>query len=231
MSLKINRLSEGVFDPTLGPLITAWGFGKGHRATRDTLRLDSLLAITGINRTRIENGLLLKEDARIEFNFSAIAKGYGCDRVAEMLMRNGVTNFMVEIGGEIRCGGKSPSGGRWRISVDRPLLADSVVHESQCILELAGGGLATSGNYRNYRREGGRVLGHTISPVTGRPVETDVLSASVVAPTAMEADALATALMALGSERAKRLVVDEGYGALLVLADSTVWTHNLPLAR
>lgn len=223
MSRRINDISGGAFDPTLGPLITAWGFGKGHKASADTLRLDSLLEMTGIARTRLVGNILVKEHRGIQFNFSAIAKGFGCDRVAEMLERNGVKDYLVEIGGEIRCSGKSPSGQKWRIAIDRPVVSDSVVHEAQCVLTLSGMGMATSGNYRNFHGKGNARYGHTISSRTGRPVQTDVLSATVVAPTAMEADALATALMAMDSERGKRLVRKLRLPALLVLADSTVW--------
>ncbi len=226
MSRKINRLTGGAFDPTLGPLITAWGFGKGHSATRDTLRIDSLLGITGLTKTHLSGKTLIKGDRRIEFNYSAIAKGFGCDKVGEMLSRNGVKDYLVEIGGEIYCSGKSPSGGKWRISVDRPIVSDSVIHESQCIVELTGKGLATSGNYRNFHRDSSGIYGHTISALTGRPARTDVLSASVIAPTAMEADALATAMMALGSDKAEQLASAQGMAVMLVLSDSTVWTSD-----
>lgn len=226
MSRHVNELSDGAFDPTLGPLITAWGFGKGHEATADTLRLDSLLQITGIVKTRIENNRLLKADPRIAFNFSAIAKGYGCDLVAEMLERNGVTNYLVEIGGEIRCGGKSPKGTDWRVSIDRPVWSDSVVHDSQCVVEISNQGLATSGNYRNFNEHSAPGTGHTISARTGRPVATDVLSATVIAPTTMEADALATAMIALGSERAKDLATRLGYPVILIFADNSVWQQD-----
>lgn len=223
MSVRVNRLSGGAFDPTLGPLITAWGFGKGHKATADTLRIDSLLSLTGITRSRIENGFVIKGHPAMQFNFSAIAKGYGCDRVAAMLERNGVTDYLVEIGGEIRCGGSSPSGRDWRVSVDRPVVSDSVLHESQCVVSFTGMGMATSGDYRNFHGEGDGRYGHTISPVTGRPARTDVLSATVMASSAMEADALATAFMAMGSERAKKLAADLQLPVLLVLADASVW--------
>lgn len=226
MSRKINRITDGAFDPTLGPFITAWGFGKGHSPTQDTLRIDSLLNITGLDKTRLSGRMLVKGDRRIEFNYSAIAKGFGCDKVGEMLSRNGVTDYLVEIGGEIYCSGKSPSGGKWRISVDRPVMSDSVIHESQCIVELTGKGLATSGNYRNFRRDAAGTYGHTISALTGRPARTDVLSASVIAPTAMEADALATAMMAMGSEKAEQLASAHGMAVMLVLSDSTVWTSD-----
>lgn len=222
MSRRINKETDGAFDPTLGPLITAWGFGKGHKATSDTLRLDSLLAITGIERTHISGDMIIKGDRRIEFNFSAIAKGYGCDRVAAMLERNGVKDYLVEIGGEIRCAGISPSGGDWKISIDRPVTTDRINHTSQCVVAFSGKGMATSGNYRNFHESGGERYGHTISSRTGRPVRTDVLSATVIAPTAMEADALATSMMALGSEKAMSLASKRCLPAMLILADSTV---------
>lgn len=226
-SVRINKLTNGAFDPTLGPLITAWGFGKGHKATADTLRLDSLMAFTGISKTSLCKGRLTKQDVRTQFNFSAIAKGYGCDEVSRMLARNGVGNRLVEIGGEINCAGKSPAGKKWRVSVDRPIMTDSVIHESQCVIEITDCGLATSGNYRNFHTSaGGETYGHTISAKTGRPVRTDVLSATVVAPTCMEADALATSMMALGSEEATKLAVSLDYPVMLVLNDMSVWENK-----
>lgn len=223
MSRKINRETGGAFDPTLGPLIEAWGFGRGHTPTADTLRIDSLLRITGIGRTSLRGSLIVKEDIRIKFNFSAIAKGYGCDRVAEVLRRNGVKNYLVEIGGEIACAGISPSGGKWRISVDKPVATDTICHLSQCIISVTDAGIATSGNYRNFHQEGGHTFGHTISSTTGRPVQTDVVSATVIAASAMEADALATSMMAMGSEKSRHLAVSRQLAVMLITADNKVW--------
>lgn len=223
MSKKINSLSGGMFDPTLSPLITAWGFGPGHEATSDTLRIDSLLSITGLEKTSLRRGILIKENKSIQFNFSAIAKGYGCDRVAEMLKKNGVDNYLVEIGGEITASGKSPRGGDWTISVDRPVFNDTaIVHESQVIIAFTDQGMATSGNYRNFHGKGSERYGHTISPLTGRPVSTDILSATVIAPTAMEADGLATAFMTLGRKKTEELNKSLKLPVLLICAD-TVW--------
>ena len=232
-SRRINAQTGGAFDPTLGPLITAWGFGKGHKATADTARVDSLLKLVGITRTRLDNGHIVKDDDRIEFNFSAIAKGYGVDKVADMLARNGVKNYLVEIGGEIRADGKSPSNEDWRVGIDRPVYEHGAVHETQAVISFTGRGLATSGNYRNFQTDGEQRYGHTISATTGRPVRTDVLSASVVAPTCMEADALATSMMAMGSTRAIALADSLRLPVLLVLADSTVYTSPsmLPLIQ
>lgn len=224
MSRKINRISDGVFDPTLSPLITAWGFGPGHKATADTTRIDSLLRIVGIGKTRLHENILIKDDRAIQFNFSAIAKGYGCDRVAEMFKRNEVEDFMVEIGGEIRASGKNPTGTKWAISIDKPVISDSEpVHDSQVIIAFTDMGLATSGNYRNYHNNGAGRYGHTISPITGRPIQTDVLSATVLASTAMEADGLATAFMAMGSDKSKQIAKKLQLPVMLICSD-TVWT-------
>lgn len=224
MSRRIWKMSGGMFDPTLGPLIKAWGFGPGHQATSDTLRIDSLLRFTGIGKTRLENGKLIKDDVRTNFNFSAIAKGYGCDRVAETLRRNGVENYLVEIGGEIAAGGKSPRGGEWNVAIDRPVhgaTADN--RQAQGVIGITGKGVATSGNYRNFHQQKGRYYGHTISAATGRPVETDVISATVVAPSCMEADGLATAMMAMGSAKGRHLADSLGLPVMLILRDSTEW--------
>ena len=226
-SLKVNSESEGRFDPTLSPLITAWGFGPGHKATPDTARVDSLLRFVGISKTRISNGCLVKDDPRIQFNLSAVAKGYGCDAVGEMLARNGVKDYLVEIGGEIASAGESPRGRDWKVSIDRPVFSpDYPIHESECIIRISGKGLATSGNYRNIHKVGKGHYGHTISPLTGRPVQTDVISATIVAPTCMEADAYATACMAMGSDASEKMVERLKLPAMLVLADSTVWIND-----
>lgn len=223
MSLLVNGRSGGAFDPTVSPLVTAWGFGKGHKATADTTRIDELLKYVGIGKTRLHGNLLLKNDPRLEFNFSAIAKGYGCDAVGEMFLRNGVRNFLIEIGGEILAHGESPRGGKWRVSVDAPIRSEGVVHLSQCVFEIGDEGVATSGNYRNYHEKKGQVYGHTIDPVTGRPVQTDVLSATVIASTAMEADAYATAAMALGSARAQQMAQKYGLAMMLIMPGNKIW--------
>lgn len=225
-SLLISEKSGGMFDPTLSPLITAWGFGKGHTATADTAAVDSVLRFVGIRKTRLKGNMIVKDDRRTEFNFSAIAKGYGCDMVGETFRRNGVSDYLVEIGGEITAGGKGPNGNGWRISIDKPIVTDSVIHESQTIIDITDCGMATSGNYRNFHRQNGLTFGHTISPVTGRPVATDIISATVIAPSCMEADAAATACMALPSSKAKEMLKALNFSGMLVLSDSTVWTTS-----
>lgn len=223
-SQKAYKISDGMFDPTISPLITAWGFGKGHIPNADTLNITEIMTYVGFDKTSLSGDTLIKQDNRINFNFSAIAKGYACDAVAAMFRRNGVTDYLVEIGGEIAMAGISPSMSQWKVSVDRPLMSDSnVIHDACAVLKITDAGMATSGNYRNFHTSEGQTIGHTISPVTGRPTITDVISATVIAPSAMDADAIATACMASGSNEAKRMVSALGYEALLILSDSTTW--------
>ena len=225
-SKKVNEKSDGLFDPTVSPLVTAWGFGLGHKATSDTTRIDSILDFVGLNKTRLDKDVLIKEDIRTQFNFSAIAKGYACDQVGEMFKRNEVKDYMVEIGGEISLSGMSPSGHDWRISIDAPVEKNDETHESFMVISLTDKGVATSGDYRNFTLKDGVKLAHTISPLTGRPALSDVLSATVIAPSCMEADAAATACMAAGSTKALEILKYLNYDGLLILADSVIITPD-----
>ena len=189
--------------------------------------VDSMMSRVGISECRIgPDGVIEKKHPRTEFNFSAITKGYGCDAVGEMLRRNGCEDFLVEIGGEICLSGESPRGGAWNVMIDAPVdNADAVVHSEMMTLSLTGCGIATSGNYRNYRMTDRGKTSHTISPVTGMPVtlapaDTLVLSATVVAPSAMEADALATACMLLPPSLSRGMMRAAG-ASRLILAVST----------
>lgn len=219
-SVVINKLSHGNFDPTVSPLVDAWGFGKNHTPTADTLAIDSILNFVGISKTHITGSHIVKDNPLIQFNFSAIAKGYGCDAIGDMFKRNEVTDFMVEIGGEIVLSGYSPSGGNWKIAIDAPVEDNNPGEESVTILSLTDASIATSGNYRNYRVDNGKKTAHTISPVTGYPVIGEILSATIIAPSCMEADAIATACMASSSENARALVKDTNVEALFVYEDS-----------
>ncbi len=236
MSKKVNGISNGLFDPTLSPLIKAWGFGKGHTPTADTARIESILTYVGIDKTRIENDTLFKSSKEISFNFSAIAKGYGVDVAAQSLFDHGCTDLMFEIGGEVVCRGLNPEGKKWRILIETPdeeYLKEVFKNNKkpsfsdQLIVELTDEALATSGNYRNFHTDAsGQAFGHTISPVTGRPVKTDILSASIIAPTCMEADALATACMAMGSEEAMEMLKKEGIAGAFILSSGEVLIND-----
>ncbi len=221
-SQAINKASGGAFDPTVGPLVSLWGFGeKGYDGrVPSQAEIDSALISVGINRCHIKGKNIIKPSPDTRFNFSAITKGYGCDKVAEMLHRNGCTDYMVEIGGEISLSGKNPHGKPWLIMIDAPIQDNNgVIHQKMATVAITNCGVATSGNYRNYHEgENGKKYGHTISPITGHPIETNTLSATIIAPSAMLADALATSCMVMKPDEAIRMVDGmNGCEALLVV--------------
>ncbi len=229
LSKRVSDLSGGAFDPTVAPLVKLWGFGpesEGRPDVPDSSLVTKVLGLVGIGDCRLdaEGMRVVKKSPDTSFDFSAIAKGYGVDRVASMLRRNGVHNYMVEIGGEIALQGYSPRGKRWRIQVDAPVVAEKpeALHSRFFVLELGPEPVAVagSGNYRNRRTTSdGRVVWHTISPVTGYPVQTSTLATSVVAPTCAFADALATAAMAMPADDAMAMAEDlkaEGVGLMII---------------
>lgn len=218
---RVAAASGGAFDPTVAPLVELWGFGRHrHDSVPSREAVDSVLATVGIADCRMEGLTVVKKHGGTQFDFSAIAKGYGCDRVASVLARNGCGDYMVEIGGEVVVGGKSPRGDNWRVMIDAPVGGEVPVHERLAVIEPEGG-VATSGNYRNYRDTPGGRVGHTIDPLTGYPRQTVTLGATVVAPRCMTADALATAIMAMEPDSAVAMVERmEGVEALIVTGDS-----------
>ena len=224
-SQRINRLSGGLFDPTVAPLVNMWGFGYagGDHEPTDA-EIDSCLALVGIDECKIAGGVMTKKSHATQFNFSAIAKGYGIDRVADMLRRHGIENYMVEIGGELSVGGVNAGGEKWRVQIDAPVEDKTGSHERLRVIEVTDCGIATSGNYRNYHDTAHGRVGHTISPVTGKPIKSQVLSATVIAPTAMTADALATALMAMDAADGLRMIEAlDSVEAMIVTRDSDAW--------
>lgn len=181
-SQYVHQLTQGAFDPTVGPLIELYGFGRQKQSSEPTDgEIDSVMQFVGIDGCMISDGRIQKKSPHTTFNFSGIAKGYGVDLIAEMLRRNGVENFLIEIGGDIAGYGKNAQGEPWAIMLE----------PTQHILHLTSGAVATSGNYRKHYGE----HGHIIDPRSGRPTRTGLPAVSVVAPTCMIADAIATACM------------------------------------
>lgn len=224
-SKQVNRWSDGAFDPTVSPLINLWGFGyKNLGVTPTDEQIDSVLHYVGIDSCYLVANHIKKKHPHTSFNFSAITKGYGCDMIAKMMHRNGCDDFMIEIGGEIVVSGCNPKGEKWHIMIDAPIENDtSITHSSAAMIEVANCGIATSGNYRNYRKNSdGKTIGHTIDPKTGQPVATSTLSATVIAPNAMLADAFATACMAMPIDQAVKMIESiPSISALIITADST----------
>lgn len=202
MAHQVSETSNGAFDITVAPLVNAWGFGFGNHDHSVSPNLDTIIPYIGFQKIKLQNNRIIKQDNRIMLDASAIAKGQSCDVIAMLLEENGCENYMVEIGGEITCKGLNPKGEKWHIGIDRPIDDPSNEDkELQVILAISNVGLATSGNYRQFYMKDGKKYAHTINPKTGLPVSHNLLSATVIAPTCMQADAYATAFMVLGVER------------------------------
>lgn len=202
LASKVYEISGGVYDVTVKPLVDKYGFING--VPQANFNVDSVMEFVGFDKISFEEGRLVKEDERIELDFNSIAKGYTVDLVAEELNGFGVKDYIVEIGGEVRCRGINPKEGAWRVGIETPYDGNNNVGSSiQQILTLSDCAMATSGNYRRfYIDASGKKIAHIIDSRTGQSAVTDVLSATVIAPTCAEADAYATMFVALGSERA-----------------------------
>jgi thiamine biosynthesis lipoprotein len=200
-ALDIHCRSGGAFDPTLGPLIDLWGFGPGKAATATPSDADlaQVLARTGADKLRLTPEGLSKSVPDLELNLSAIAKGYGVDRVSALLAEAGHTNTYVEIGGEVSCRGVNAIGIPWRIGVQNP----KIDAEAQAVrvVSMHNRAMATSGDYRNIRELDGILLNHILDPRDGKPVGHLLASVSVLAEDCMTADAVATALIVKGREK------------------------------
>lgn len=210
LSFSVNKATSGAFDPTVAPLVNAWGFGFKNGQLPDSTQVDSLLALIGLSGIHLQDGKLTKDNPLSILDFSAIAKGYGVDKAAQVLRDNGIRNFMVEIGGEVVTEGVNEKGQPWRIGINKPDDdSTSTNTELQDIIALSGKAIATSGNYRNFYINNGRKIAHTINPRTGYPAQQDILSSTVMAPTCAEADAFATAFMVLGMEEARKVLQEQ----------------------
>ncbi len=225
----ISRLSNGAFDITVAPLVNAWGFGKsvalGDEAKRrlgDKAQIDSIKQFVGYQHIRLTDHRLEKDDERITLDASAIAKGYACDIVAQLLRQKGCQNLLVDIGGEVVAQGVNHQGNAWRVGITRPTIdATGAEKELQEVIASSDLCMATSGNYLQYYIANGERRSHTIDPRTGYPVEHSLLSATVCASTCMRADALATACMVLGEQAALNMIERTTDAACyLIIADS-----------
>ena len=207
-SKLVWQQTNGYFDPTVGALVNAYGFGpEKPLAEIDAKTVDSLLNITGFQRVSLEeNGTVSKENKNIYFDFNAIAKGYTVDALATMLSSLGYENYLVEVGGELFAAGINPDKEiPWRVAIDHPEQRETRAFIAT--LPLQNQGLASSGNYRKFRTdEAGNSFVHTVNPITGKSIKSNILSTSVLASTTMLADAYATALMAMPFEKGKILI-------------------------
>lgn len=209
LAQKISDETNGAFDITVAPLVNLWGFGFKHGTTPDKHVIDSIRQFVGYQKITLDTRqpTVSKADPRIMLDCSAIAKGYGCDVVANLLRQHNIRNFMVEIGGEVVTSGISEKRVPWRIGVTKPIDDSLNTHqELQTVLNVTDKAMATSGNYRNFYYKDGKKYAHTIDPNTGYPVQHSLLSATVLAKDCATADAYATSFMVLGVDGTKRIL-------------------------
>lgn len=207
-SEEIVEATNGAFDPTVAPLVNAWGFGPESGDLPDSSAVDSLLSLVGFEKIQFTREYVTKTQPEVQLNFSAVAKGYGVDIIADYLSSKGIENMMVDIGGEIVCKGVNSRGETWRIGIDDPKQSGNMTHA----LAIDNQAIATSGDYRNFYVRDGKKYSHTINPKTGYQVDHSVLSVSVIADDCITADAYATAFMVLGLEESKKVL--EAYPSL-----------------
>lgn len=220
-SYEIWALTDGAFDITAAPLINAWGFGPDATKRFNESIKDRLMELVGMDKIKIVNGKVIKSDPDMCLDVNAIAQGYTVDLVYGYLSDRGLESFLVEVGGEVRTRGTKPGGQPWVIGLDKP--SDGNITPGlyrQADINLVDKALATSGNYRKYYIEDGIKYSHTIDPKTGYPVRHKLLSATIITDDCMTADALATACMVLGLEKARDLINKiDGIDAYLVYSD------------
>ena len=218
-TLDLHAASQGAFGPTVQPLVELWGFGLSKRSEVTDEDVQALMPHVGLSFERIDLNevaeakqyrftTVRKRDPQTRIDFNGIAQGMTVDLLAELLQSRGASDFMVEVGGEVRCGGKRSDGNPWRIAIDRPIESEDGLdqRELQAIVGITDAAICTSGNYRKFYEEDGVKRSHTISPFNGYPVQHGLLSATVHAVNASTADALATACMVWGPEEGQRFI-------------------------
>lgn len=200
------KLSDGYFDPTISPIVAAWGFSNKHGDSITPQLIDSLKQLVDYRKVRIENGKVIKENPSIQLDFNAIAQGYTSDMIASFLESRGVKDFLVDTGGEIMARGSKPNGQPWIVGIEKP--ADNWDSEQvvQTRIALRDKGLVTSGSTRKYVERNGKRYSHCINPKTGYPVEHQLLSATVLAENSVWADALASICMVMGLEKSLEII-------------------------
>lgn len=207
LAQEVSANTNGAFDITVAPLVNLWGFGFKNMDNVSQEKVESLLPYVGYQKVKLVDGKVVKECPETMLDCSAIAKGYGVDAVGKYLESQGVKNYMVEIGGEVRVRGLNPKGELWHVGINKPNDdPTNLNNEIEEVLQLTQRSMATSGNYRNFYEKDGKKYAHTIDPRTGYPVQHSILSSTVLAEDCATADAYATSFMVMGLDRARTLL-------------------------
>jgi thiamine biosynthesis lipoprotein len=225
-ALMVGRESRGAYDVTVGPLVDVWGFGPGGAVGSAPSQevIDALKANMGQQHLRLDGEAVSVRKLRpLALDFSSLAKGFGVDLVANWLQSQGIERFLVEVGGEMRMAGLSHRGDPWHVAIEQP---DSVARSVAAALTITDNAVATSGDYRNYFELEGRRYSHTIDPRTGQPVDHDLVSVTVVHPSAMVADAWATGFTVLGTEEAAAVAQQQGLAVYFIRRSGESLEHS-----
>lgn len=200
---EIWKNTDGAFDPTVYPLVNAWGFGPGKKQKIEKQRIDSILQFVGFNLIELKGNRVIKKDPRVALDFNAFAQGYSVDVVSEFLSSKAISSYMVEIGGEVYAKGKKPDGSNWKVGIEKPIDNKETENPLKAIVKLENMAIATSGNYRRFVVENGIKYAHHIDPKTGYPTKNNLLSASIFSSECISSDANATGVLVMGLEKAK----------------------------
>lgn len=229
LASEVFRTTDGAFDPTLGLVVNLWGFGPQGRQQKipDAEILENSLKIIGYNKFVLdsEKSSITKPHHEVKLDLSAIAKGFGVDKVAAYLESLGILDYMVEIGGEVRTKGQKTGGHPWVIGIEMPI--DRGVTAGVVPVSPGDHGMATSGDYRNYFEHEGQRMSHIIDPRTGHPISHNLASVTVLAASCAEADAMATAMMVMGADAALKLAETKGIPAYFILRTGEVYTQKM----
>jgi len=217
---EVWKNTNGAFDPTVYPLVNAWGFGPGKKQKIEKTKIDSILQFVGFNLIELKGNKVIKKDPRVSLDFNAFAQGYSVDVVSEFLNSKGITSYIVEIGGEVYANGKKPNGDNWKIGIEKPIDNKESSNAYKAFVKLENLAIATSGNYRRFIIEDGVKYHHHIDPKTGYPTKNNLLSASVFTKECISSDANATGILVMGLDKAKEfLAMHQELQAYLIYSD------------
>lgn len=220
LSEKVNRETDGAFDPTLAPLIEAWGFDFAEAKSMDTNKVKNLMKVCGFEQFKLNNNILYKENKAAKLNFNAIAQGYSVDLIGKLIESYNIKDYYVELGGEVIVSGLNRDSVAWRIGIDKPQ-GKNFERKLSAIVNLTNQAMVTSGNYRKFVEVNGQKYSHSINPKTGFPTADSLLSATIICETAALADAFATACMVKGYKGSKEFLAKRNdLGAILIYANS-----------
>lgn len=227
MALRIGAKTEGAMDITVGPLVNLWGFGPDKQPvkTPTQAQIDAAKALTGLHHLTVINQSgkqwLQKDLPGLYVDLSTVGEGYAADHLARLMEQNGISRYLVSVGGAVVTRGTNAEGKAWRVAIQKPTDRENAV---QAVVDLNGHGISTSGSYRNYYELDGKRLSHVIDPQTGQPIQHKLVSATVIATTALEADGWDTGLMVLGTEKAKQVAQKEGLAVYLITKEGDSFT-------